>query len=295
MSDRISLASKVVADRSADEVIDIAGRLGFGGIEWFCMPQHLPADTSPARARELAARTRDAGHATVCLSTYVGGFADVDDAEAARQLEALDRYLALADTFDCPVLRVWPDTMGKKILEDPTDAQIERAATWLARCTDRAAASGRTIGLEMHLALSADVAILDRLFAQVDRPNLAAIYDPGNICLAKLPHGADVVRRLGSRIVHVQLKDVSRSRPTPAHLAGEPTVRYGGDFDLLFGEGELDLPPILAALDEVGYQGWFSVECHALPRPNLDSAAIAAHDLAYIRSALRAASGDRVA
>src|SRR5439155_24141274 len=100
----------VVFDRSADDVIALAGRLGFGGIEWFCLPQPLPAETGPARARELAARTRDAGLATVCLSTYVGGFADVDDAEAAGQLETLNRYLDLAELLDCPVLRVWPDT-----------------------------------------------------------------------------------------------------------------------------------------------------------------------------------------
>jgi sugar phosphate isomerase/epimerase len=287
---RISLASKVMQDRSPEDVIETAGRLGYGGVEWFCLPQHLPPETTAARAGDLAARTRDAGLATVCLSTYVGGFVEADDAECARQLTLLDRYLELAARLDCPVLRVWPDMMGRTLREPvPADARA-RAADWMGRATERAAGVGRTLGVEMHLTIGADVELLLGLFDAVDRPNLGAIYDPGNLHLARRPYGPETIARLAGRIVHVQLKDASRSRPTPPHLADEPTLRFGGDFDLLTGEGEIDFGPLLRAFAQIAYRGWYSVECHAQPRPGLDSAGIAAAEIEALRRLAAVAS-----
>jgi len=257
---KISLASKVLQDRSPEDVIAIASALGFGGIEWFCLPQHLPDDISVARLADLARRTADAGLATVCLSTYVGGFAESDDVQATAQLAILDRYLDIAAEFDCPVLRIWPDLLGRAVQEPVSDAVLERSADWLRASADRAAAVGRMLGIEMHLTIGADVDLLMRLFAAIDR--------------------------LGERIFHVQVKDASRNRPTPPHLQSEPTLRFGGDFELLLGEGEIDFHPLFGALRNVGYQGWYSVECHAPPRPDLDSPSIAAAELRTLRRLL---------
>jgi L-ribulose-5-phosphate 3-epimerase len=286
---RISLASKVVADRTPEAVIDLAERIGYGGVEWFCMPQHLPPDTPLSRARDLAARTADRGLSTVCLSTYVGGFAESDDGECRRQLDLLDRYLEMASVFGCPVLRVWPDMMGKAVRAPVGPDVLARVAHWMGLAADRAVTTGHRVAMEMHLTVGADVSLVEAVLEAAGRPNLAVIYDPGNLHLARLPHGPDTIRRLAERIVHVQLKDASLARPTPPHLVGEPTVQFGGDFDLLTGEGEIDFVPLLEALRGVGYAGWYSVECHALPRPGLDSAAIAARELATVRGLLRAA------
>lgn len=283
---KVSLASKVLQDRTPEEVIALAGALGFGGIEWFCLPQHLPADISADRLDDLARRTRDAGLATVCLSTYVGGFAESDDTQAAAQITLLDRYLDIAATLNCPVLRIWPDLLGRTVREPVSDAVLGRTADWLRASADRAAAAGRTLAIEMHLTIGADVDLLMRLFAMIDRPNVGAIYDAGNLFLARLPYGPETIHRLGERILHVQVKDASRSRPTPPHLQNEPTLRMGGDFELLLGEGEIDFPPLFSALRNVGYQGWYSVECHAPPRPGLDSSSIAAAELNTLRELL---------
>jgi L-ribulose-5-phosphate 3-epimerase len=287
---RVSLASKVLQDRGPDEVIRQAGALGFGGVEWFCLPQHLPPDTPPARARELATRSRDAGLATVCLSTYVGGFVEADDAECGRQLDLLDRYLEIAALLDCRLLRVWPDMMGRTVRAPVAAEALARAAHWIGLAADRAGAADRALGIEMHLTIGADPALLASLLDLVGRPNVGAIYDPGNLHLAKAPYGPATIEQLGRRIRHVQLKDVSLSRPTPPHLRGEPTVQFGGDFDLLTGEGEVDLVPLFRAFRSIDYDGWYSVECHAQPRPGLDSVQIAAAELATLRR-LYAAAG----
>jgi sugar phosphate isomerase/epimerase len=120
------------------------------------------------------------------------------------------------------------------------------------------------------------------------RPNVGVIYDPGNVYLAGRPYAEEVAGPLARHIVHVQCKDADLERPTPAHLAGEPALRLGGTFDLLLGEGKVDFRRVAAALRAIGYAGWYSVECHARPRPAMTSEAIAAAELASLRALLTA-------
>lgn len=272
---RISLASKVLQDRDAEDVIAIAARLGYRGIEWFCLPQHLPPDVPTRQVADLARRTRDAELETVCLSTYVGGFAEASDAECARQLDVFSRYVEIAGRLACPLLRVWPDMMGRTLRPPVAPETIERAARFIQRAADQSAGNGLGVGIEMHLTIGAHLDLVLPLLDLIDRPNVGLIYDPGNLHLARVPYGPDVIARLGHRIVHVQIKDGSARSPTPAHLRDEPTLQLGGDFDLLLGEGEINFPPLLGALRTVSYRGWYSVECHAQPRPGMASTEIA--------------------
>ncbi|MBI3971243.1 MAG: sugar phosphate isomerase/epimerase [Chloroflexi bacterium] len=280
---KISLASKVLQDRSPEDVIDVASTLGFAGVEWFCLPQHLPPETSSKQAAALGARTRDAGLKTVCLSTYAGGFADLPDAECERQIGIFQQYVRIAEQFGCTLLRIWPDDMGRRLLGPVTEEHLERAAQYIRQAADRAAERGMRVAVEMHQTIGVDTGRVIRLLDLIDRPNAGVIYDPGNVYLARLPYAHETVRPLAGRIMHVQLKDAHLGLPTPAHLASEPALRYGGSFDLLTGEGEVDFRQVASALREAGYDGWCSVECHALPRPEMDSVAIAAAELASIR------------
>jgi sugar phosphate isomerase/epimerase len=54
----------------------------------------------------------------------------------------------------------------------------------------------------------------------------------------------ECVRRGGDRLVHVQIED----------------MRRGVHEHLDFGDGEIDFPPVLAALAEMGYRGLVCVE-----------------------------------
>jgi sugar phosphate isomerase/epimerase len=136
----------------------------------------------------------------------------------------------------------------------------------------------------MHQAIGVDVRLLLRLLDAVDRPNVGVIYDPASVYLAKRPYGRDVTEPLAERILHVQLKEASLNRPTPPHLADEPALRLGGDFDLLIGEGEVDFSMVLASLRAINYASWLSVESHSSPRPDMASAAIAAAELGAVRT-----------
>jgi sugar phosphate isomerase/epimerase len=74
----------------------------------------------------------------------------------------------------------------------------------------------------------------------------------------------DCVRRAGPWLVNVQIDD----------------MRRGVHEHLEFGAGEIDFPPVLAALDAVGYTGLVAVE---LPRHSHAAPAIARRSLDFLR------------
>ena len=76
----------------------------------------------------------------------------------------------------------------------------------------------------------------------------------------------DAVRELGDRIWHVHFKDadpavMAESRATEWH--GLESTGHGVFCEL--GKGCVDFPGVLAALGEIGYDGWIVVEQDILP------------------------------
>ena len=84
----------------------------------------------------------------------------------------------------------------------------------------------------------------EELLLHVDAPHFRLTLDVGHLhCLGETPI-PDVIRRWGPRIANVHLED----------------MRAGVHEHLMFGEGEMDFPPIIATLREVGYSGGLHVE-----------------------------------
>jgi sugar phosphate isomerase/epimerase len=79
---------------------------------------------------------------------------------------------------------------------------------------------------------------------RIETSRLALTIDIGHLhCQGELPI-PDHIRRHGDRLVNVHIED----------------CRAGVHEHLMFGEGQIDFPPVIAALDEIGYAGLLSVE-----------------------------------
>ena len=88
------------------------------------------------------------------------------------------------------------------------------------------------------------MAMYEKLLAHIDAPNFRLTLDIGHLqCQGETPIPA-LVRRWASRLANVHIEDMRRG--THEHL--------------MFGEGEIDFPPILQALGESGYAGGVFVE-----------------------------------
>ena len=168
----------------------------------------------------------------------------VSTAEGDRQvrIDFLRRAIDAAAYLDSDCVSLWSGTRR----DDASDEQtLERLAEALRPVLRHATNSNVTLGFEPEPGMFIDtLKSFSRLLQWIDAPHLQLTLDVGHLwCQGELPI-ADYIARWGQRIVNVHIED----------------MRAGTHEHLMFGEGEMQFPPILAALAKAGYRGGLHVE-----------------------------------
>jgi sugar phosphate isomerase/epimerase len=111
-------------------------------------------------------------------------------------------------------------------------------------------------------------------------PGLYLLLDTGHLTAA----GSNALETLWANqdcIGHVHLKDFQADDPASWHWPGSKFGEDGRFFELGRGNMGLDVPGVLAALDEIGYDGWVAVE---LDRSTIGMAEAAHYNREYLAS-----------
>ena len=160
---------------------------------------------------------------------------------ADRRVDFYRSAVDICVRLGSPVLHLWSgvDRAGD------ADAAWGRLTDGLGSVLDAAAEAGIVVGLEPEPGMVVDtIATWERLSDQLSHPALAMTLDIGHCqCLEDAPI-ADCIQRVADHLVHVQIEDMVR----------------GVHEHLPFGDGEIDFPPAMAALQDIGYDGLVSVE-----------------------------------
>jgi len=122
---------------------------------------------------------------------------------------------------------------------------MDRLVEGLREVLEYAATKDVLVGFEPEPGMFIDtMPAFEELLGRIDAPNLRVTLDIGHLqCQGELPI-SDVIRRWAPRLANVHIED----------------MRRGVHEHLMFGEGEIDFPPVLQALAEVGYTGGVYVE-----------------------------------
>ncbi len=133
------------------------------------------------------------------------------------------------------------------ILHEPADEDtaFARLIEGLSETCDYAQSRDVLLGFEPEPGMFIESQRrFEELLARFDHSALRLTIDVGHLhCMSETPI-ADQLRRWASRLVNVHIED----------------MRAGVHEHLMFGEGEIDFPPILATLAEIGYAGLLQVE-----------------------------------
>jgi sugar phosphate isomerase/epimerase len=248
------LASLGFGAMDAAGVVGTLAELGYDGVEW-TLGHFNPQSHSPAELARVADVTRAAG---LGISELV-----VQQDLVQRDAGALDARCRLVE--DCikaaadngiTALNLFTGPEPWNAAAPQLGAGISQGEAWDLVCGALERLLAVATEARVYLAIEAvwgmlarDYYTLQELLRRVPSPWLAVNMDPSHFALYRndVPYA---VRQLGSKIVHVHLKDA----------IGLDT-RQAGDFIFpLLGEGIVDWTGFFGALDEVGYDGYCSVE-----------------------------------
>lgn len=271
---RFGYGTNGFANHRLDDALAVIADLGYEGVALTLDHAHLDpfAPDLPRRAASVARRLAELDLAVV-IETGARYLLDPrrkhEPTLLSEDSELRQRFLRLAVDvavdLGAEAVSFWSGVRGDGLAEDRA---WDRLIAGCASLVDYAAARSVVLGFEPEPGMLVDdLAGYERLWAALGSPpRFGLTLDIGH-CRCNEPRSVpDCVRLGGPRLVNVQIDD----------------MRRGIHEHLEFGEGEIDFPPVLAALDEVGYRGLVAVE---LPRHSHAAPAVAAQSLEFLRAA----------
>lgn len=272
---------------SYEQVLDEMRQTGYAGTElgdWGFMPTD-PAQLSQELAeRELALLGAFVPVALADPATHTGG---VEQAvRTARLLAAVEPetpFIVLADDNGADPWRTRHAgrTAGRHMLDEGQWAAFAEGTTRIARAV-RDGCGLRTVFHHHGAGFVETPNELDQLMALTDPDLLGLCLDTGHLRFG----GGDplaAIGQYGERIWHVHFKDFS---PQVADQGRREqwdyfeAVRHGVFCEL--GQGDVDFPAVISALQGLDYDGWIVVEQDVLPGLGTPRES-AARNRAYLR------------
>lgn len=242
------------------EVIPHLAALGYQGVE-LCAEiapwtkPHVTPRLGPERRAAIRQLARDHGIEISAIAAHTS-LVDVDRRARQRHVDYIKGCIDLALDVGTSVVLTGSGS------PPPPGVARETAWGWLLEnvtiCTRYAAERGVRFSMEaIGHCLIATMADLKRCLDDLKGENLYVNFDPAHLPVVG-EDPAEWVRTLGSRIVHIHVKDTRIMGPD------EEKKSFWGvtlDFDCPpLGKGVIRFGEIVDALREIGYQGFLSVE-----------------------------------
>jgi sugar phosphate isomerase/epimerase len=271
---RFGYGTNGFANHRLDDALAVIADLGYDGVALTLDHAHLDPFTPdlPHRTAQVERRLAQLGLAVVIET----GARYLLDPWRKHEPTLLSEERELRQTFLRLAVDVAADLGAEAVSfwSGNRPAGLDPVTSWdrlvegCAALVDHASARGVRLGFEPEPGMLVEnLDGYERLLASLGEPDAFCLtLDIGHCrCNEPLPV-PDCVRLAGPRLVNVQIDDMRRG--THEHLE--------------FGQGEIDFPPVLDALDEVGYRGLVAVE---LPRHSHAAPGVAEQSLAFLRAA----------
>lgn len=238
------------------EAIESAAKVGAQGIQMYCTKgDHAPENMTAKKKCELLSMMEANGLVFSAICGDLGmGFGNREKNPAL--IEKSKRILDLAKALGTDIVT----THIGVVPQDPAHERykiMQEACYELSRYAD---------SLGSHFAIETGPEIASTLRAFLDSlgsTGVAVNLDPANLVMVTGDDPVAAVETLAPYIVHTHAKDgvklMDNDPEKVYHVVDEvPTGR--GFMEVALGEGQVDFPNYLAALDRIGYHGFLTIE-----------------------------------
>lgn len=239
---RYSFMTFSVPEASLEQVLDLATRYGYDGVEPRLGSNHghgIETSMSRQDREQTKERVRESGVRLSCLATSLK-FA-VPSAEKQTNEEA-DAVIDLAGDLGCPCIRVFGGDYGE---ETDEKGAVEQAVKGLRAVADHAGRRGVVLALETHDRFT-NPEVVAEIMRRSAHPSVAVNWDvmhPVRQSGYGMEQAFDILKQW---IAHVHVHDGSKSLDTLQVLP--------------MGTGEIDHRSAIRLLSGYGYNGFISGE-----------------------------------
>ena len=192
--------------------------------------------------------------------------------EGAKEIE---KHLETTKALGGDTMRI----VGSSLMfrDQPHGAQIERISKILGETVKRAEDAGVKLAIENHIDFTSDEIL--QILHQVDSEYLGVNFDSGNT-LRVFEDPVEAARKLAKYTLATHIKDIDPSTGSPqdwTFWASAPA-----------GAGIIDMPGVVDALREGGYDGMLCVEIDFLKNQDADEVEGVEMAVVYLKKLLAA-------
>ncbi len=243
--------------KSPKEALLLAAASGADGIQLYATHGELAPESMDAAARrDFRSRTADAGLKISAVCGDLGcGFAN-----AALNPELIRRSKLIMELAK----ELGTDIVTTHIGVVPADKKAERYAIMQDACGELARYAN---DLGSHFAVETGPErseVLKEFLDSLGSKGVAVNFDPANLVMVAGERPETAVKNLGEYIVHTHAKDgrqiFYRDPEVIFGLKPDDGIKQPSFEELPLGEGDVNFPQYLTALEATGYRGYLTVE-----------------------------------
>lgn len=255
------------------EAIKKAAEIGVNGLQMYCTDgENSPENMSAERKREILRIVRDNGLVFSAVCGDLGhGFGDV-----AKNPESIEKSKRIVDL----ALELGTNVITTHIGVVPEDKNHDRYKVMQEACVSLAEYAD---SVKARFAVETGPersAVLRDFLDSLGSKGVSVNLDPANLVMVTGDDPVQAVYNLKDYIVHTHAKDgIKLADSNPEEVYGlikspEDVASITCFREVPLGEGSVDFPAYLAALNDIGYNGFLTIEreCGGTPEKDIRTA-----------------------